>query len=317
MTKFPAAGLALLCLTTAAPALACSSCGCNLTSEWLSQGLVVQPGTSLDLRYDDVPQTQLRAGRGVLDGKAIALPADREIERYTYNHYVTAILDRQFDPVWGVDVQVPFVYRPHLTVSPGDTEPSSSRTGGLGDIRVTGRWQGFGGPGITGIQFGLKLPTGNFREEFIAGPSTGEATDRGLQPGTGTIDATIGAYHFGQLARGIDFVLQAQATLPLDNRDLYSPGIAGTASAGVHFTGWRGVTPQVQLNARLAERDHGVNSDRENSGGEFVSIAPGATVAVGRRAAIYTIVQVPVYQRVGGYQLTPRYTLSVGAHYRL
>lgn len=56
-----------IALLTATPAFACSSCGCNLTSDWLSQGLVAQPGTTIGLRYDYVPQTELRSGTDVVD----------------------------------------------------------------------------------------------------------------------------------------------------------------------------------------------------------------------------------------------------------
>lgn len=308
---------ALLLSAFATPVLACSSCGCSLTSDWLSQGLVALPGTTVDLRYDYVPQNQLRSGTGAVDRSAINLPTNREIERYTYNSYVTATVDRQFNAVWGVDLQVPVIVRPHATVSQGDTEESFSHTNGLGDVRLTARWQGIGGPGITGLQFGLKLPTGGFGQSFRTGPQAGSAVDRGLQPGTGTTDAIIGAYHFGRLVQDFDFVLQAQAQIPLDSRDLYRPGLAGTASAGLHYVHWHAITPQLQLNLRLAEKDHGLNSDRDNSGGELLYAAPGLIARVGPRAAVFGYVQLPLYEHVNGFQLAPRYTASIGLHYRL
>lgn len=315
--KYLASGAVALSALAVAPANACSSCGCTLTSDWLSQGLVAQPQTTVTLRYDYVPQTELRGGGGVIDRNAIALPAGREIERYTDNHYVTASLDRQFDPVWGLNIQVPYLYRPHATVSPGDTDQSFSRTNGLGDIRLTARWQGFGGPGITGLQFGFKLPTGSFRQTFRAGPGAGSDVDRGLQPGSGTTDALIGVYHFGRLVKDVDFILQAIGEVPLDNRDLYRPGLSANISAGLHYVHWRGITPQVQFNLRLAEQDHGLNADRDNSGGELLYAAPGLIAALSRRASAFAYVQLPVYQRVEGYQLAPKVTISVGVNYRL
>ena len=68
---------------------ACASCGCTLTADWLSQGLAAQPGTTLMLRYDYIPQATLRTGTEKVDRGAIALPTDRELERYTYNHSLT------------------------------------------------------------------------------------------------------------------------------------------------------------------------------------------------------------------------------------
>lgn len=309
-----AAGLAA---ATASPALACSSCGCNLPADWLSQGLVAQAGTTFTLRYDDVPQTQLRNGRSVVDPGSLALPSDEEIERYTYNHYVTATIDHQFAGAWGLDVQIPYVDRPHATIAEQTSAVSHSQTKGLGDARVIGRWQHAAGAEITGIQFGLKLPTGDFHQTFKAGPAAGEQVDRGLQAGTGTTDAILGVYHFGNLARDFAYILQAQGEVALNEREGYRPGDAVTLSAGLHYEHWRGITPQLQLNFRAAARDRGPESDRPNSGGEQFYLAPGATVALGRRMSAFGYVQLPLYQRVNGNQLAPRYTASLGLTYRM
>ena len=64
----------LLLFATAAQA--CASCGCTLSADWLSQGLAAQPGTTFSLRYDYIPQTELKSGTDVVDRDAILLPAD-------------------------------------------------------------------------------------------------------------------------------------------------------------------------------------------------------------------------------------------------
>src|SRR5579883_1965795 len=127
-------------MTSAADA--CASCGCTLTADWLSQGLAALPGTTFSLRYDYVPQTTLRSGTSDIDRSSITLPTDREIERYTYNHSLTFTLDHQFANDWGVDFQLPVIVRPHSTFGEGTTDPSYSRTNGIGDLRIVGRWQG-------------------------------------------------------------------------------------------------------------------------------------------------------------------------------
>ncbi len=310
--------LAFVGATAATPGFACSSCGCTLTSDWLSQGLVSQPGTTAALRYDYVPQTALRTGgRAVTDAEKMR-PAEREIERDTYNHYATASLDHQFDADWGVDVQLPFSDRPHQTFAEGDIDASSSRTNGVGDVRVTARWQGLKTPGcITGVQLGLILPTGGFHQMFRAGPATGETADRGLQAGTGTIQAVVGAYLYGKLSSDFDYILQVQGQAPLNSRDLYRPGAAGQVSAGLHYTRWRGVTPQLEVNFRTSAKDAGLNADRENSGGEQLYVAPGFVVQVGGPLTVFAVGQLPLYQRVNGFQLTPRFTASIGFQVRL
>lgn len=307
----------VLAVSLSTPAFACSSCGCNLTSDWLSQGLVAQPGTTISLRYDYVPQTQLRSGTDPVNRSAITLPTTREIEQKTYNHYANLSLDHSFSPEWAVNLDVPLLTRPHSTITEDETDISRSRTRGLGDVRATVRFQGFGGAGISGVQFGLKLPTGKFRQTFRSGPEAGNDVDRGLQPGSGTLDAIVGAYHFGKLAGVLDFVLQAQGEFPLNSRADYRPGIAGTFSAGLNYAGWKGVTPQLQLNLRLAAKDHGLNADRPNSGGEQLYLAPGLSARISDHFSAFGVAQIPLYQRVNGFQLAPEYTMSLGLQYKI
>lgn len=312
--------LAVATPLAAAPvtASACASCGCTLTSDWLSQGLVTQPGTTLSLRYDYVPQTVLRSGTRRLDRDAIALPADREIERHTYNHYLVLAADRQFASDWGLNLQVPFVYRPHATIAEDTTATSTSRTRGIGDVRLTARWQGFSTPGsINGLQFGLVLPTGRVRQAFRSGPAAGEPVDRGLQPGFGAVQAVLGFYRYGGLAPELDYIVQLQGQVPVSSRGGYRPGAEGQASAAIHYTRWRGLTPQLQLSARAVARDRGAEADRENSGGTQVDVSPGIIAALGDGVSAFTYVQLPLYRRVEGYQLTPRFTVSAGVQLRL
>lgn len=309
---------AALAATAAPPAFACSSCRCTLASDWLSQGLVALPGTTIGLRYDYIPQTVLRSGTRRVDRAAIAFPTDREIERYTYNHYITASIDRQFDSHWGLNVELPFIDRPHATIAEGDTDISTSRTNGIGDLRVTARWQdGGAGGAIDGFQVGLRLPTGRFHQTFHTGPQTGEEVDRGLQPGYGTVGVTAGYYRYGALGTSFGYIVQAQGEAPLDSRDEYKPGLAGQASAALHYTRWQGITPELQIAFRASAKDHGLNADRPNSGGEQLNLSPGLLAGFGARTAAFVYVQVPVYQHVNGYQITPRATLSVGLRYRL
>jgi hypothetical protein len=305
-------------MTAATPAFACASCGCSLTADWLSQGLVTQPGTTVSLRYDYIPQTRLMSGTHSVNRGAITFPNDREIERYTDNHYLTASIDHQFASDWGLNLQIPFIARPHSTIAEDTDAPSHSRTNGLSDIKVTARWQGLSTPGgITGLQLGLVLPTGAIHQRFRSGPVRGEEVDRGLQPGTGTVQLMFGAYRFGKLAKNFDYILQAQGQVALDNRNDFRPGAVGNFSAGIHYTRWRGITPQLQLNFRVTARDKGANSDRPNSGGEELYLAPGLNAKLTSKLSAFAFVQVPLYQRVNGFQLVPRVSGTIGLQMHL
>ncbi len=297
-------------------AAACSSCGCILATDWVAQGFAAASGFRLDLRFDYFDQDQLRTGTGTVDRGAITFPTDREIQRDTVNRNLTLSADYSPDADWGVNLQVPFFDRTHGTVASGDVALSTSSFRRVGDIRVIGRYQGFSPDHTTGIQIGFKLATGAFDERFVAGPQAGAPLDRGLQPGTGTTDALLGAYHYGALGGRWTYFAQVTLQQPLGARDGFEPGAGLNASLGVRYAGYRSVVPQVQLNVRAEGRESGRNADVANSGATLAYVGPGLTVVLGRAAQAFAFVEIPVYQNVNGYQLAPRFTTSVGIDVR-
>lgn len=299
-------------------AQACASCGCTLTADWLSQGLAAQPGTTFSVRYDYVPQTTLRSGTHTVDRGAIEFPTTREIERYTYNSSLTFTLDHQFANDLGLDVQLPVLTRPHKTIGEDTVEPSHSDTKGIGDLRVVGRWQGLSTPGtVTGIEAGFVLPTGKIHQTFKSGPEDGEEVDRGLQPGTGTVQAVLGLYHLGPLLPELGYFVQATSQMPLTWGDAYKPGAFVQTSVALNYTHWRNVTPQLQLSFRKTWRDRGANADRPNSGGEQVNLAPGISAKISSKLVGFNFVELPLFTRVNGFQLVPRAKFSAGLLYHL
>jgi hypothetical protein len=294
-------------------ALACASCGCTLNSDWVSQGLAFKPGLQLDLRYDYLNQNDLRSGTHGIDRSSIALPTDREIEVMTRNNYVTLGLDYSPNESWGFSAQVPYIDRFHTTVAEGETDISSSNTRDLGDVKIMARYQGFTASRNVGLQFGLKLPTGSFHDVFRTGPEAGGLIDRGLQAGTGTTDALIGAYAFGNW----DYFVQGLVEAPFAARQDYRPGIAFNVNAGIHYVGFDSITPQIQISAKTSGPDKGLEADTENSGGTLVYLGAGGTLNITRQVRLYAFAQVPVYQDVNGYQLAPRWVLTTGLHLSL
>ncbi len=306
--------IAVLALLPAS-AFACSSCGCTLSSDWDSQGLSASSGFRLDLRYDFIDQSQLRSGIRSVDRGGIAFPNDREIEQGTINRYTTLGLDYSPNADWGVNMQLPSIDRTHQTVAEGDTAISSSASRGIGDLRVLARYQGFSPQHDAGIQFGLKLPTGRHGDVFASGPQTGEPLDRGLQPGSGTTDLLLGVYRFGAINQDFDWFAQGIAQIALGSRDGYRTGASFGANAGLRYMANPKFTPELQLNARIARRDSGIEADIDNSGGALVDLSPGVTAQISGKLHAYGFLQVPVYQRVNGFQLAPRWTASVGLRY--
>lgn len=306
---------AALATLNAAPALACASCSCALSSDWESQGYTADPGWRLDLRYDYINQNELRSGSGKVNRAAFppGPGQDHELEQVTTNRYFTVAVDYSPNKDWGFNAQIPYVDRFHQTITPGETAVSESDTNELGDIRLTARYQGFSAARNIGVSLGLKLPTGEYKQNFSSGPEAGGQLDRGLQAGTGTTDLLLGAFRFGALNRDWDWFAQVQYQHALSERDGYRPGDALNLSGGLRYVAHEGVTPELQLNVQHRRRDEGANADVDNSGGTITYLSPGLSVAVSKQARLYGFVQLPIHYQLEGLQLAPRWTATVGA----
>jgi hypothetical protein len=311
----PAIVALALALVAAPAAQACGACGCTLHSDWATQGYAVQPGFRFDLRYDYFNQEKLRSGTKAVDRNSFELPNDMEIQEKTLNRNLTATLDYSPNADWGVTLLVPVFNRYHATIAPGDTDPSFSKGNGLGDVRILGRYQGFLDDHSFGVQFGVKLATGDSKQTFNAGVQTGELLDRGLQLGTGTTDLLLGFYAFGDVAMDWGVFGQVLFQKPTSEKDGFKPADGVNANFGARYTGFKGFTPHLQLNLRAEGRESGLNADVDNSGATLVYLSPGMTFNLSPAFQVYAFAQVPVAQRVNGLQLEPRSSLSVGMHW--
>jgi hypothetical protein len=309
------AAAALALAAASADALACSACGCTLNADWATQGLTSRTGLTADLRVDVFDQNDLRTGTGRVDRAALALPNDQEIQQRTLNRNATLTLDYGLDADWGVTLMLPWLDRSHTTIAAGDTAVSGSHSSSIGDTRVIARYMGLSEDKDWGLQFGLKLPTGDSHGvDFDSGPQQGQMLDRGLQPGTGSTDLLVGAFKFGALGESADWFGQALLQVPVIADRAFKPGIGANLTAGVRWRGLGAVVPQMQFNSRIEKRETGSEADTPNSGAALIYFSPGATFSVSERTSVYLFGQVPVYQHVDGMQLEPRWSLSAGVH---
>ncbi|MBL6751744.1 MAG: hypothetical protein ISP90_14550 [Nevskia sp.] len=313
--RFAGAACAAACLVSA-PALACSSCGCTLGTEWASQGYSTGTGLRLDLRYDFVDQSQLRLGAHAVD-KHSYVPADpdQEIQQGTLTRFYTLSASYNLSRDWGLDVQLPYLDRQHQTIGTAGAAVSGSQDSGIGDLRILGRFQGLFADRTLGLQFGLKLPTGAFHGRFGSGPQAGSPLDRGLQPGSGTTDLLLGIYHYQPIGRDWDRFGQLQLRQAIDSREQFRPSTQVTANFGLRYVANPALIPQLQVNLRWEGHETGVQGDYANSGDRAVFISPGLTVRVRRGLQAYGFLQLPAYQYYHGLQLAPTYTVSAGVSY--
>ncbi|WP_266170850.1 hypothetical protein [Dyella subtropica] len=315
--KHAAAAAVAAILVAPGLASACSTCGCSLNSDWSSQGYATSTGLHLSVREDYFDQSQLRSGTDTVSRSSFQYPNDQEVQRKTINHTTLLGADYNFSRYWGLSVQLPYTDRHHQTIAAGDTDISTSDARGIGDLRVLARYQGLSEDAGIGLQFGLKLPTGRFKQDFASGPQAGQLLDRGLQLGTGTTDALLGIYKFGYLSESVGYFGQAMAQIALDAREHFRPGNSINLNFGVRYLDAGRFTPQLQLNIHSERRESGAQADRPNSGSTLAYLSPGMGMKITPRLDAFAFIQLPVWQHVNGLQLEPRRLWSVGLQYRL
>jgi hypothetical protein len=294
-----------------------------LSTDWSSQGQDKVDGFSLDLRFDYLNQDQLRHGTDSISATQVNRVAPAaEVEDYTKNQYTTLTLGYTGKEHWSIQVSVPYISRQHQTWGNGGN-PSTpqgyvSDFGLVGDVKAVLNFHPDSTRHNLGLTVGLKLPTGDHRQNGVSNDGTATVTpvDPGLQPGTGTTDIIVGAYYFEPISRDWDhfeqFLYQRAVAGPTDN---YRSGDGYNFNIGLRYMSFERVVPQIQINLRHVNTDSGSIADTLSTGGTLAYLSPGVSVKVAQDFKVYAFFQVPIYQNVAGYQLAPRYTASIGAHY--
>jgi hypothetical protein len=309
------ATLLALAFTAAGPAAAsCGSAFCLVNTNWSVQGVWNEPGWRLDLRYEYIDQDQPRAGtRRVNVGE---VPAHHDEVR-TKNQNLLATFDYGITPEWGVSVIVPWVNRvhDHIHNHHGEQIPEHWSFSDLGDVRVQGRWQAILDATSTerasfaGATFGVKLPTG--KTDVANGE--GEVAERSLQPGTGTTDLLLGAYYRQALpATQSSWFVQWQGQFALAQHAGFRPGSQMGLDAGYRYDATDKLGLMLQANFHYKARDSGSEAEPEDSGGRFLTLSPGVSYALSPQMQVYGYVQLPLWQRVNGVQLTSDWSATGG-----
>ncbi|MGH8749891.1 MAG: transporter [Burkholderiales bacterium] len=340
-----AAALFLFAVFTPGPAFACATCGCTLSSD-AAMGYSAAAGWRVSLQYDYINQNQLRRGGGTVSpAQVVNDPTTGELEHDTINRMLTLGLSYSPNAKWNLNLQLPYLIRSHSSYTDSTSAPfdnsqldpanlSDSRRSSLGDMKFIVSYQGLLPTHNLGLQLGVKLPTGNYGGPdasgtgtvgrnpvtFSGGPSGGELLDTSLQPGTGSTDLIVGAYYYQAVSQDFDaFVsgqFQAAVAQKLNQPGAdYRPGNLGVVSVGLRYEANPKIVPQLQLNLSRKSHDQGALADSLDTAGTVAYLSPGVTLAAGQNTHVYGFVQIPVYSRLDGYQLFPRWTATAGLSY--
>lgn len=330
-------GLVVMGFMLAEQVAACATCGCTLNSD-AAMGYSSASGWQASLQFDYINQNQLRFGTSSVSPSSVAALNDttetQEVEKQTINRYFTLGIAYTLDHDWSFRLQIPFIDRSHSTF---DTATSSTLSdavvsgvdvNSLGDMKLITSWQGLLPTHNLGLQFGLKLPTGNYGSStdsgvvgrhpvsFNSGPKAGSALDASLQAGTGSTDVILGAFYLQPISQNYDAFINAQLqaaflhNLDQEGQD-FRQGNQQSLSFGLRYAENPNFMPQIQINITHKNSDQGALADTFASG-TTAYISPGFSATVTDGLQAFAFLQVPIYSNLQGYQLFPHWTASVG-----
>jgi hypothetical protein len=301
---------------------ACATCGCALSND-AAMGYSAGAGWRVNLEYDYINQNQLRSGIHAVS----VVPDGTEFEHNTVNRYLTLGLSYSPDADWNIALRIPYVDRNHSTYGTFDsTQPlpnlSSSHSSSLGDVKLIASYQGFLPTHNLGVQLGVKLPTGRHGTavNFDSGPNAGMPLDASLQPGTGSTDLIVGGYYYQAISQNWDAFINGRFQAAVTNKqdqpgNDFRMGNELNVSSGFRYEANPSIVPQVQINLVRKSADQGALADTAGTAGFVAYLSPGLTVRLTHALHVYGFVQVPVYSRLDGYQLFPRWTGTLGVTY--
>lgn len=294
----------------------CGSAVCLVNTNWDTQGVWTQPGLRVDLRFEAIRQDDLRSGTRKVDASAVE--EGEAVPLRTREKSWIATFDYAFDPRWGVTVSVPYIRRKHeqLVTPEAPDEPfvEPLHVSELGDIRVVGRYQFFNdaslehGAMAAGLNAGLKLPTG--KDDVTYGDGT--RAEPGLQAGTGTTDAIVGAYLRQTFGPHLSWFGQVYFQTAMNSNDDFKPGNKTRIDLGIRYAASDAISLLLQANLLHAAKDKGARAEPANTGSRMIALSPGVSAFVAKSTQVYAFYQRPVYQHVNGVQLSTKDAFSVG-----
>jgi len=307
------AAATLIALTPTAQA-SCGATSCNLLNDRFALGTWEHPGWSVDLRLESITQDQLREGTKKISPSELP-PGEEAIERHTRNLNLITTLDYAASREWSFSLRLPLLHRDHahdlLDEETGEIGAHEQwRYTRVGDVQALARWQA---PSSTqdlawALTAGLKLPTGS----HTVANGEGAVAERSLQPGSGTTDLILGGSARIVLGLADALNLQLSWTQALAEADGFKPGHRMDLSAGWAHAMSPSWSLLLQANLTRRGRDSGAEAEPDVSGGTTLNLSPGASVSLGEKDLVYGFVQLPVYQKVNGIQLTPDASFVLG-----
>jgi hypothetical protein len=274
------AGLAAALLQT--PAHACSTCKCG--------------DYTISLFGTEKPfESRFRAGLDILhrsetqgDPGVLARETDEQRLLLGLSYNLTEDLS--------VALQAPFV-RKQIR----DSNLARQEAEGFGDLDLLGRWTllregGVSGRHLAGLRFGVRLPT---TEQVRDG--NGDKLDIDVQPDAGATAPNLGGWYAYFRFPWFFTATATYFSFGGGHQD-FSPGDAVVASVLGQYGVSQSLALQFGVDARHSQKNRFSGITDEDSGGTLAMVFSGAALRVLDELVINAGVQVPLINRLNGFQ---------------
>lgn len=259
----------------------CFICGCLFNFDWVSQGYVIFCGLYLSLCEDYFNQLWLIEGLYCIVVGSVVLFSDEELQCKMINCNILLGVDYSFNCVWGLLVQLFWFSCYYQTWLEGEIMLLFFDGQGIGDVCVLVCYQGFSLDVSLGLQFGVKLFIGMFKQIFNVGMVVGELFDCGLQCGIGIIDVLLGVYKFGYFGELVGYFVQVMVQVVMNVCDGFCLGNLFNVNFGLCYFDVGIVILQLQFNLYGEQCESGVLVDCVNSGVMLVYFSLGLGLKLG------------------------------------
>lgn len=293
--------VALIVVLSAKIVLAsCGSANCFLVTG-TQEGIASTGQIVIDLSYRWIPMDQSQEG---------SHPTSEGEEIRTNNELAQFDLSYGLTERFSLALTIPFLNNRRHEHLEGTEFSNTDGTTGFGDIRLIGKyalWVSTKHLLVGGL--GIKTPTG----EYKLLDNNGAINEATIQPGTGSWDGIASLYYTYQIIPHqfdafFSTTYQANTENPLD----YRLGNIFLLNAGVSYRSLEKARISLQVNARQAPHDEFEGAKAPNTGGRWIYLTPGVTLQATPNTALYTHVQLPIYQEVNEVNIVPRYGFIFG-----
>jgi hypothetical protein len=311
--------VALIVMLSAKVALAsCGSANCFLVTG-TQEGIATPGQIVVDLSYRWIPMDQILRGNDKasealvprIDFENGVIVPNGHSEIRTNNELMQLDLGFGVSERFTLTASVPFFnLRTHEHAHvPGDFSRSDGSSG-FGDIRLIGKYALLvRTKNLMVVGLGVKTPTG----EYKLLDHDGAINEPTIQPGTGSWDGIASLYYAYQIIpHEFDTFFSTSYQVNTENPLDYRFGHTLLVNAGGSYRLMEKALVSLQVNLRQSPHDEFKGEKVPSTGGRWVYLTPGVTLQATPNTALYTHVQLPIYQEVNEVNIAPRYGFIFG-----